>query len=136
MRIRWVKHGRIARDVEAALKLAWKRLRPGFPLHKNLTVELVPGEVVVCQLTGMSGFACIMPDAKCITVGAMVLDRGATRGLSIRSVVESFCHELGHYEQDREGKPMNERGIDKRMNRLTAIALGLPEGSFGNGARS
>jgi hypothetical protein len=44
--------------------------------------------------------------------------RNTTRRLKERHFVYIFAHEFCHYEQWRDGKPLNHRGLENRVNSL------------------
>lgn len=69
-------------------------------------------------------FGFMASDASEIALACRPCGEGMTRAQKIRLIVETFCHELGHYEQHREGKSLNERGIAQRTRRLLRLAEG------------
>lgn len=49
---------------------------------------------------------------------------GDTRAEAIAAVLTNFLHEWAHYEQYRDGKPIQERGVNVRAKSL-AKKLGV-----------
>jgi hypothetical protein len=43
---------------------------------------------------------------------------GGTRRHAVRAVGECFLHELAHYEQFRDRRPLTERGVEARARKL------------------
>lgn len=128
--LKFVPQGKIAKDVRSALEKAWANLNPHFPMTRRIRVLLCPAYTVQAPDGGI-GFACFMPMPKyaLIAVATWPLTRERRGGPvvqsrrdGIRCIVESFCHELGHYEQMRDGKPLTERGIAARTKRLAKLA--------------
>ena len=104
----------VPRATEAAvLKLA-KRLEKATQIKHPVPVFVTAMEVIPGAHDEHGNFWYCDSDNQCWI---------SLAGLAKRSTVEStFAHEVAHYEQWRDGKPVQERGIEVRARTLLKLA--------------
>lgn len=89
-------------------------------LNHPLTVRVVPAQVIGTQEVGF-GFGLFEYDKKGKDLTIM-LSGHQLPDLQydewIEMIMEALCHELAHYEQFRDGKKVQERGVRVRARNL------------------
>jgi len=99
------------------IKKAYKVFKWAHPVK----ILIVPAPVVTDNY-GNYGFGAFLyngDDLTIILAGEVLPDMNYSEWLSLFK--ESFCHEFAHYEQYRDGKPLQERGVAIRARNLMEI---------------
>lgn len=105
-----------------AVRKAVRRAAAVMAVRHRLTVHVVPAPVVIEPHWDAAGFGCFMSGSGRIYIGGLSPSvfrlQGATHTEAVFGIAETVFHELVHYEQWRDGKPMNHRGLQQRVNAL------------------
>lgn len=121
---------RFLSGTQADVRAEVRRLAKLFPLAspvRHVIRVIVPPHPAVQAPDGMTGFGvCRVPkraaDPVLIAVAGGLADEylthGGTREEAVRAVGECFLHELAHYEQIRDGRPVREAGVTIRARGL------------------
>lgn len=130
----------VREDVREALKGFARWLRGELDLRHPVRVTVVPQATVV-GVGGAPGWAAFLipasdyvpGDVLRIVVGAGHVDLLETRhgyapDAARASVLQDLAHELVHYEQWRDGRPIDERNVNRRARSLTRRYLATVPG--------
>lgn len=118
--------GEIRPDVRAVVERMVRAAEKVTPIRHPLTVHVAPAPAVRGGDDGI-GFGFTQVDTR--TPGAPVHialagepPDGCESPEDIADFLEStFAHELAHYEQHRDGKPLQERGVEVRARNLRRL---------------
>lgn len=116
---------KVRADVRRAVRSALAALTAHVPVRHKLTVHVVPNPSVTFAKAGASrgfGFGVFIPKPRRIVLAAGLADIVKPRRDGLKAVVETLCHELVHYEQFRDGRPLNHRNVGRRTQTLVKWA--------------
>lgn len=103
-----------------------------FPVPHNVKVLIVPAPVVIGP-DGMSGFGvfCTRPvtvNDRRVRPGILIAGQCPPTGITyddwLQTIPETLFHELAHYEQFRDGRKLQERGVAVRALNLAKRCYG------------
>ena len=115
--------------MRAALADAVRCLRRSGFVRTDIPIHAVASEAVTDQCGGF-GFGCMVLHEQvpiAIYVAAMPpREAGKTRAERREFVLHTLAHELAHYEQWRDGNPLQERGVNVRARTIRREVLAWP----------
>jgi hypothetical protein len=105
-----------------------RELIPAIPsdlLRHRLRIRVVPAKVVGDGKSGF-GFGCfrVVRRAPEIWLAGERPERTVTDAEWAEMLTTTFAHELAHYEQWRDGRPLQERGVAVRARSIVAAMGG------------
>lgn len=95
------------------------------PLYHKMIIELCPAPAITCENgIGFGAFLFVLQGRYCrIAIACDWLpwrkDGIGNRKDALHFLMNSVAHEWGHYEQFRDGGTVQERGVNRRVKRLT-----------------
>ena len=130
--------GRVSRDIRAELRRLAEAIPAVSPPRHRIQVNVVPNPCVGGPEDGYGFGACLTPGAagatvKGFDVGIYVAaglaeicqQHGDSRAEAVGMVAHTFLHEYAHYEQFRDGRPVQERGVNVRARTLARRLSGV-----------
>jgi len=120
--------GEIRPEVRAVVERMVRAAERVTPIRHAITVHIAPAPAIRAGDSGEVGFGYTQVDTR--TPGAPVHIALAGDGPPLHEddpvavedfLLSTFCHELAHYEQHRDGKPLQERGVEVRARNLRRL---------------
>lgn len=108
----------IPRETRKHILAMVEMVRSEFDVQDDMLIRVTPSYVVGDGKDGY-GFAAFVVnkgDVKIYLAGHQVPDMTYSEWLEV--LMESLCHELAHYEQYRDGKEIQERGVAVRTKSI------------------
>lgn len=106
----------VPRNLHGPLRRTLASLRQVIEIRHNLSIIVVPHESIVDNRGG-SGFACFAPWNRRIYLAAGLANLVPARE-RVEALASTLAHELVHYEQFRDKKPLTDRGVQRRADAL------------------
>ena len=116
----------VAKDVGCFAIETVAELRRLIECRHKLTVQVVPGQVVCVRdgtrsVSGFGVFTTTYKHPRIFIAGTPLPRREMSREEWLYGTRVVICHEFAHYEQFRDGRKLNERGIEQRAKKLAAL---------------
>lgn len=112
---------KVGKDVEQIFRTVISKLNSISEIPEEVELLLVPGaSVAVNDGAGFGVFICY-DHYKAIAIAGKYcneMKKDLSRKEWLEILPETIAHEWAHMEQWRDGKPLNHKGIDKRVKQL------------------
>lgn len=116
-----VIYPRVSMRAVAAAKRFLSEAQYLFTVEHPVTVEIVPAYCVEGP-NGRRGWGAYLPAERRIMIGgwmpAALHNAGVPLKEAEKDLLRTIAHEFVHYEQHRDGRALNERGVQRRADAI------------------
>jgi hypothetical protein len=107
----------VSREVRKALREFFRNVQGVVRFEHDLPVIVIPSDVVSVERNASYGGFGFYDNKPQIILGGTVSEKN-----TLAEILDSAAHEIGHYEQFRDGRELTERGVKVRARGILKSA--------------